>query len=91
MQWEFAAATAKETQSLNLRYGADLLQFAVSPLITEASTRSRKQKKQRDYKISDGTACILAMSNNGICLCCYRLSYTISGGEKGAALTIPKS
>ena len=45
-------AIAKETPSLELRYGADLMLFGVSPWNTEASTRSRKKIKQRDYKIS---------------------------------------
>ena len=51
-KWDVVVATAKEMRSLKLRYDADLLPFA---LIIEASTRSRKQKKQRDFEISEGT------------------------------------
>jgi len=53
---DIVVATAKETRSLKLRYGADLLPFAVNPLLTEASTRSRKKIKQRDFEISEGKA-----------------------------------
>jgi len=52
IKWDVAVVIAKETPSLKLRYGADLMLVGVSPWNTGASTRSRKKIKQRDYKIS---------------------------------------
>jgi hypothetical protein len=46
----------EETPSLKLRYGAGVMLFGVSPWNTQASTRSRKKIKQRDYEISRDAA-----------------------------------
>jgi hypothetical protein len=53
IELDVAIAIAKKTRSLKLRNGAALFGFAVSSLITEVSTRSRKHIKQRNYEISD--------------------------------------
>ena len=55
VQWDVATYIAKETNSQKMRYGADLLQIAVFPLIAEAWMRSRNKIKQRDYEILEGT------------------------------------
>ena len=64
-----------------MKYGANLMPFAVSPLITKTLTRSR-ENWIRDCKISEGTAAKFTQANTIGWLCFYRLSYKFMVGRK---------
>jgi hypothetical protein len=62
------AAIAKETRSLKLKYGADVLPVAVF----RSSLKLRRDVEERDYTISDGTAAKFTEVNIASWLYCYR-------------------